>query len=219
MWRRLSLIALAVLAACSQAEPEPAARTPAEPPPAAPAAIPAATTAFGEAARTAWADGQAVTPEEAIQLVGLNGPEGALVGLEAGTPKSRWTTVLAGIASAEPAWLNVAAALEPGVSGERAEELDRALKAALATDPAATLRALEVARRRLSPAAVCAGDPTTTALLRPAVETVADPALAAKKTACLETLGQAAGRIASPPPSAREGLAATAPSPRDGEET
>jgi hypothetical protein len=188
MMRRLSLIALVALAACSQAEPEPAARALAEAP-AAPAAIPETTKGFAEGVRIAWADGQAVTPEETIQLVGLNGPEGAITGLEAGTPKSRWTTALAGIASAEPAWLNVAAALEPGVSGERAEELNTALKAALATDPEATLRVLEVARQGLSPAAVCGGDARTADLLRPAVETVADPALEAKKTACLEALG------------------------------
>lgn len=184
--RRLTLIALAALAACS--EPEPAAKALAEPP-AAPATIPETTKGFAEGIRIAWEDGQAVTPDEAIQLVGLKGPPGAIVDLEAGTPGSRWTTVLAGIASAEPAWLNVAAALEPGVAGERAEELDVALKAALATDPTATLRVLEVARQRLSPAAVCAGEASVTRLLKPAVETITDPALTAKKEACLEALG------------------------------
>lgn len=185
--RRLSLIALVALTACSQAEPEPAAKALTEA--AAAAEIPEATKAFADTARAGWADGQAMTPEEAIQLVGLNGPEGAIAELEPETPKSRWTTALAGIASGEPAWLNVAAALEPGVSGERAEDLNMALKAALATDPAATLRVLEAARRRLSPAAVCGGDARTASLLRPAVETVADPALEAKKAACLEALG------------------------------
>lgn len=188
MKHRLSLIALVALAACSQADPEPAAKALTEAP-AAPAVIPDATKGLAEGVRIAWENGQAVTPEETIQLVGLNGPQGALVGLEAGTPRSRWTTVLAGIASADPAWLDVAAALEPGVSGERAEELDTALKAALATDPSATLRVLEVARQRMSPAAVCGGDARTADLLRPAVATVADPALEAKKTACLEALG------------------------------
>ncbi|WP_029415408.1 hypothetical protein [Brevundimonas bacteroides] len=186
--RRLSLIALVALAACSEAQPEPAAKALTEAP-TAPAVIPDATRGFAEGVRIAWANGQAVTPEETIQLVGLNGPEGALVGLEAGQPGSRWTTVLAGIASGEPAWLNVAAALEPGVSGERAEELDTALKAALATDPAATLRVLEVARQRMSPAVVCGGDTRVKSLLRPAVQTVTDPALEAKRTACLEALG------------------------------
>ncbi len=188
MMRRLSLIALVAVAACSQAEPEPAAKALAEAP-AAPAEIPEATKGFAEGVRIAWENGQAVTPDEATQLVGLNGPEGAIAALEPETPGSRWTTVLAGIASAEPAWLDVAAALEPGATGERATELDTALKAALATDPAATLRVLEVARQRLSPAVVCAGDARTTGLLKPAVETIADPALEAKKTACLEALG------------------------------
>jgi hypothetical protein len=188
MMRRLSLIALVALAACSQAEPEPAAKALAEAP-AAPAEIPEATRGFAEGVRIAWENGAAVTPEETIQLIGLNGPEGAMAALEAGTPGSRWTTVLAGIASAQPTWLNVAAALEPGTSGERATELDTALKAALATDPAATLRVLEVARQRLSPAAVCSGDASTTRLLKPAVETVVDPALEAKKAACLEAMG------------------------------
>lgn len=187
MMRRLPLIAVIALAACSQTEPEPAAKSLVEAPVA--AEIPQATRGFAEGVRIAWSNGQAVTPDEATQLVGLNGPEGAIVGLEAGTPGSRWTTVLAGIATAEPAWLNVAAALEPGVSGERAEELDAALKAALATDPTATLRVLEVARQRLSPAAVCAGDARISRLLKPAVETVTDPALEEKKTACLEALG------------------------------
>ncbi len=185
--RRLSLLAFVALAACSQAERQPAAKALAEAA-AAPATIPDATKGFAEGVRIAWENGQAVTPDEVIQLVGLNGPEGALVGLEAGTPGSRWTTALAGIASAEPTWLNVAAALEPGVSGERAEELDTALKAALATDPSATLRVLEVARQRMSPAVVCGGDARVKSLLRPAVETVTDPALEAKATACLEAL-------------------------------
>lgn len=190
MLRRLSLIALVTLAAaCS--EPERAAGTlsaEAEPSTAA-AAIPDATRAWAEGIRIAWADGEAVTPDEVIQLVGLNGPEGALSALETERPGSRWTSVVAGIASADPAWLNVAAALEPGARGEAVADLDAALKAALATDPTATLRVLEVARQRLSPAAVCAGDATTAALLKPAVETVTDPALTAKKAACLEAMG------------------------------
>lgn len=188
MMRRLPLLALVALAACSQAEPEPAAKALTEAP-AAPATIPDDTRGFAEEVRVAWENGQAVTPDEVIQLVGLNGPAGALTGLEAGQPRSRWNTVLAGIAAAEPAWLNVAAALEPGVSGEWAEELDTALKAALATDPAATLRVLEVARQRMSPAVVCDGDTRVKSLLRPAVQTVTDPALEAKRTACLEALG------------------------------
>ncbi len=187
MLHRLSLIALASLAACSPAEPQPAAKALTEAP-AATGAIPEATKGFAEGVRIAWAEGQAVTPEETIQLIGLNGPEGAITGLEAGSPGSRWTTVLAGIASADPAWLNVAAALEPGARDERAEELDTALKAALATDPAATLRVLEPARQRLSPSVVCGGDARLKALLRPAVETVSDPALSAKTAACLEAL-------------------------------
>lgn len=187
MLRHLFLTVLVALAACSPAEPEPAAKALAEAP-ADPVAIPDATRGFAEGVRIAWADGQAVTTEEATQLIGLNGPEGAIVGLEAGTPRSRWTTVLAGIASADPAWLQVAAALEPGVSGEQAEELGTALKAALATDPTATLRVLEPARRRLSPAVVCGGNERLKGLLRPAVESVSDPALNAKKTACLEAL-------------------------------
>ncbi len=81
--RRLPLLALVILAACSRSEPEPAAKALREAPGAA-ASIPEATKGFAEGVRIAWADGQAVTPQEAIQLVGLNGPEGAVVGLEAG---------------------------------------------------------------------------------------------------------------------------------------
>ena len=189
MIRRILIVSLAALAAaCSPPDGSKETDTPAAP--GAGSGPPAATLGFAEGVRIAWSNGEAVTADEVIQLIGLNGPEGALAELGADRPGSRWTTVLAGIASADPVWLNVAAALEPGARDTRATDLDLALKAALATDAAATLRILEPARQRLSPAAVCASeDPRVAALLKPVVEAIDDPVLVAKRDACLEALG------------------------------
>jgi hypothetical protein len=191
MIRRLSLVSLAALvAACSPPDGSKETDTPAAPGAGSGAA--AAALGFAEEVRMAWSNGEAVTTDEVIQLIGLNGPEGALAELGADRPGSRWTTVLAGVASADPAWLNVAAALEPGARGTRAGDLDLALKAALATDAGATLGILEVARQRLSPAAVCTSeDPGVAALLKPVVEAVDDPVLVPKRDACLAALGPA----------------------------
>ena len=184
MIRRLSLIALVAVAACSQAE-EPAAA----PEAAAPAAPSPASLAYVAEVRDYWSGGAAVTPEEVINLIGVNGPSGAIEELGADQPRSRWNTVMAGIAGGEPEWLNVAAALEPGVGGASAEALEGVLKSALAANAAATLAVLEPARQRLSPQAVCAGEAEAIAALRPSVEAVTDPALEAKKAACLEAMG------------------------------
>jgi hypothetical protein len=186
MIRRLSIVAIAaVAAACSQPE-EPAASTE----PAAPAAPSPVSQAYVAEVQDYWSGGAAVTAEEVIGLVGLNGPAGAIEALGDDQPRSRWNTVMSGIASADPAWLSVAAALEPGVSGPSAEALDWVLKAALAADATATLRVLESARQRLSPQTVCASDEAeTVAALRPSVDAVSDPALEAKKAACLEAMG------------------------------
>jgi hypothetical protein len=188
MMRRLSLIALVALAACSQAEPEPAAKALTEAP-AAPAEIPGGDQGLcrGRADRLgerrggdAGGDDPADRAERAGRGDGRAGGRDARVALDDRSGRDRHG----------PADL-----AERGggsgtrASGERATELDTALKAALATDPAATLRVLEVARQRLSPATVCAGDARTTGLLKPAVETVVDPALEAKKTACLAAMG------------------------------
>ncbi len=187
MIRRLSILALTLLvAACS--EPETAGETLADQA-AAPAAPSPASLAYVAGVQDYWSGGAAVTPEEVINLVGLNGPDGAISELGADRPRSRWNTVMAGIASGEVEWLNVAAALEPGVRGTSAEALDGVLKSALAADATATLRVLEPARQRLSPQAVCTADAETVAALKPAVEAVTDPALAVKREACLTALG------------------------------
>jgi hypothetical protein len=186
MIRRLSLIALLAVAACS--EPRTTGETPA-PEAAASAAPSPASLAYVAGVQDDWSGGAAVTPDEVINLIGLNGPSGAIQELGADQPGSRWNTVMAGIAGGDRAWLNVAAALEPGVSGTSAQALDAVLKSALAADAAATLRVLEPARQRLSPQAVCTADAETVVALKPSVEAVDDPTLEAKKAVCLEALG------------------------------
>jgi len=196
MVRSILLMATAAaLAACSQAE---APRSAAETPAAAAASTPtAAMASYTAVATERFAGGPPVSPEDVSSMVEAQGAQGTVAALGAGGDKTRWTSVMAGIATGQPAWLALATPLEPGVENESYADLNDALKAAMVVNPSGVLAIVNEANPNLSTESICtpAGFEMDAAwyaayydALTPAVESVTTPSLAGVRSACLEIL-------------------------------
>lgn len=193
--RMLLATVVAALAACSQAE---APAAPAEAPAAAPAAAPTpAMTAYTALATEEFAGGPPVTPGEVSTMIEAQGAQKTIAALDAGGEKTRWTSVMAGIATGDAAWLALAPSLEPGTENSSYADLNSALKAAMVVNPSGVLAILDEANPDLSAESICqAGGYEMDAAwyaayydaLTPAVESVTDPALAKPRAACLAIL-------------------------------
>lgn len=193
--RMLLATVVAALAACSQAEP-PAAPAETAAATAAPAPTPA-MAAYTAKATEEFAGGPAVTPAEVSAMIEAQGAQKTIAALEPGGGKTRWTSVMAGIATGDAAWLALAPALEPGAENGSYADLNTALKAAMVVNPSGVLAIVDEANPDLSADSICqAGGFEVDAAwyaayydaLTPAVESVTDPALAKPRAACLAIL-------------------------------
>lgn len=196
MVRSILLMATAAaLAACSQAEAPPSA---VETPAAAAASTPtAAMASYTAEASERFAGGPPVSPEDVRSMIEAQGAQGTVAALEPDGDKTRWTSVMAGIATGQPAWLALATPLEPGAENASYADLNDALKAAMVVNPTGVLAVVNEANPNLSTESICAPagyemDPAWYAAyydaLTPAVESVTDPSLASVRSACLEIL-------------------------------
>lgn len=189
---RIFLIAttLVSLMACSQPEIK-TADAPAPTPPA------EAMAAYTAAANELFSGGQPITPTEVTAMIAAQGAQPTVAALYGDGEKTRWTTVMAGVASGAAEWLELVPALIPGTENATSYEIQDALKAAMVVEPSAVLTLIDGGNPVLSTEAVCAAagieqTPEWYAAyydaLTPAVESVTDPALAEKKSACLTIL-------------------------------
>lgn len=189
---RILLIAAAAacLAACSQPETKTTeaaeATSPAE-----------AMASYTAAANKNFSGGQPITPAEVTAMITAQGAQPTVSTLYGEGEKSRWTTVMAGVASGAPEWLAVAPSLIPGTENATSYEIQDALKAAMVVKPASVLALIDDSNPMLSTQAICAAagieqTPEWYAAyydaMTPAVESVTDPALADKKAACMTIL-------------------------------
>ena len=191
----LLMASAAALAACSQAEgPQSAAETSARATTSAPTAAMAAYTA---AATEHFAGGPPVSPEDVSSMIEAQGAQGTIAALDPDGGKTRWTSVMSGIATGQAAWLALATPLEPGAENASYADLNDALKAAMVVNPSGVLAILNEANPNLSTGSICApagyeADAAWYAAyydaLTPAVESVTDPSLAGVRSACLEIL-------------------------------
>ena len=95
----------------------------------------ALTCAFADTSHTAsrTAHSKAATPQEVLALVKAQGPSETVVQLD---QSGAWTSsVLPGVATARPDWIDVARALYPGTDAGGREELEDALSEALLKAP------------------------------------------------------------------------------------
>lgn len=186
----LIVATLATLAACSQPETKaveaPAQTSPTE-----------AMAAYTAAATVLFSGGQPITPAEVTAMVAAQGAQPTVAALYGDGEKTRWTTVMAGVASGAAEWLALVPALIPGTENATSYEIQDALKAAMVVEPSAVLVLLDERDPMLSTEAVCAAagieqTPEWYAAyydaLTPAVESVTDPALSEKKSTCLTIL-------------------------------
>jgi hypothetical protein len=196
MVRSILLMATAAaLAACSQAEAPPsAAQTSASSTTSTPTSAMASYTA---AATEEFAGGPPVSPDEVRSMIEAEGAQRTIAALSTGGDKTRWTSVMAGIATGEAAWLALATPLEPGAENESYGDLNYALKAAMVANPSGVLAIVNEENPDLSTESICApagyeADAAWSAAyydaLTPAVESVTDPSLASVRSACLEIL-------------------------------
>ena len=196
MLRSIVLMATAAaLAACSQAEaPQSAAETSAAATASAPTPAMASYTAE---ATERFAGGPPVSPEDVSSMIEGQGAQGTVAALDPDGGQTRWTSVMAGIATGQPAWLALATPLEPGAENASYADLNDALKAAMVVNPSGVLAIVNEANPDLSTEAICApagyeADAAWYAAyydaLTPAVESVTDPSLAGVRSACLEIL-------------------------------
>lgn len=184
------------VSACSQPEAAGTDAAAAVAPP--PALTPTpAMAAYTAKAAEYFSGGSAVAPAEVTMMIGAQGAQPTVAALGASGEKTRWTTVMAGVATGAPEWLALATPLEPGTENASYYDLNAALKAAMVVNPSGVLALLDEANPDLSAGAICYLDgiemePAEYAAyydaLTPAVESVTDPALAGRKTACLTIL-------------------------------
>lgn len=191
----LLVAAVGALAACSQAEaPRSAADTSAT---AAASAPTAAMASYTATATAEFAGGPAISPRDVSNMIETQGPQRTVAALDPDGKKTRWTSVMGGIASGHAAWLALATPLEPGTENASYADLNTALKAAMVVNPSGVLAILNEANPNLSTDSICrpAGYEMEAAwyaayydALTPAVESVTTPSLASVRSACLEIL-------------------------------
>lgn len=162
-------------------------------------ATPAASDPVRAGIAARWPGGAPVTPAQVREMIRTSNATEAMVALVGREERSRWATILRGIALGEAQWLEIATLFAPVVDGEAAEGFFSALSETLVTSPAAALRLIGVdgaegycsdngaisdpAQQRAWYAAAIAG-----------VEAVSEPVLQAAKTACLTRLRAEAPR-------------------------
>jgi hypothetical protein len=200
--------ALLALAGCNRPAGNAAAVNATAPAPAAHAgsnaAVPAPTgggSGYAASLDARWPQGQAVTPAEARQLVDRQGGGEAAVALEGRSAPNRWATVLRGIAMGDPAWMDVAMALAPGIDGAPAEAFNMAVSDALTANASGALRIVGTG----GAATYCKDNGTEEArsgafyqAAISAVDAVSDPALQAAKASCLANLRAEQGKLGQP---------------------
>lgn len=199
-----ALVAILALAACGRGVTNNSASAPANGAAAANrvALAPAPATAPPEVAAddpvrraiaARWPVGLPVTPAEIRQMIDATTASDTVVALVGREERTRWQTVLHGIALGEPEWIEIARQIAPAVDGEAAEGFYAALSDTLVTRPTEAVRLIgtdgadgyctdngaieDAAEKRAWFAAAIA-----------AVEAVAEPDLQAQRTACLAKL-------------------------------
>lgn len=196
MVRSILLMAAAcALAACSQAE---APRAPVDTSAAAAASAPTpAMASYTAAATEEFSGGAPISPGDVSSMIAAQGAPGTVAALDPDGEKTRWTSVMAGIATGQAAWLALAAPLEPGTENASYADLNSALKAAMVVNPSGVLAILDESNPNLAADSICgaAGYEMDAAwyaayydALTPAVESVTAPSLASVRSACLEIL-------------------------------
>jgi hypothetical protein len=80
-----------------------------------------------------------VTPPAIIADIGQYGAPKVVKQLNAGSG-AQWKAVIAGVATGQNAWLDVARAIQPGVDAGTGEDLTSAVASALKVNPAAVLQ-------------------------------------------------------------------------------
>lgn len=202
-----AIAAILVLAACNRgpgnnvvaAGHANVAATASQAAPAAPAAAPAVNDAVRTGIASRWPAGAPVTPVQVREMIRTSNATDTMIALVGREERSRWATILRGIALGEPQWLELATVFAPVVDGEAAEGFYAALSETLVTSPAAAVRLIGVdgaegyctdngsisdpAQQRAWYAAAIAG-----------VESVSEPDLQPAKTACLARLRAEAPR-------------------------
>jgi hypothetical protein len=138
----------------------------------------------------AWFVFKPMTPESArakIQLVG------AKAFVQSNFETESWNQIMAGIASGDDRWLQVAQAIAPGTDADSAEQLAESLNKSLIANPVKTLRMFAQGRETaLVMKAACFGPVGPAELvrakdeIRAALARVTDPSLAPAKATCLE---------------------------------
>jgi hypothetical protein len=198
--------ALLALAGCNGPSGNAAAANTSAPAPAAHESSKAAAPAprgggYAASLDARWPMGQPVTPAEARQLVEQQGGGEAAMAMTGRSEPNRWATVLRGIASGEPAWMDVAGALSRGIDGAPAEAFNMAISDALTANAPAALRIVGTG----GAATYCKDNGTedtrSGAFYRAAitaVDAVSDPALQAAKASCLANLRAGQAKLGQP---------------------
>jgi len=134
------------------------------------------------------------SPEQLRQALWQHGAGAVVASLFGRDSDQGWDRVLAGIASGEQAWLDLAPMLRPGTDGHAGEGLSIALSEALQHNAPGVLRLVAVGNEDDRVCSILAIEPTDQEVANfyaatiPAVEAVREPDLQAVKAACLASL-------------------------------